>query len=110
MSPLTGASLVFDVVLAVLLAATIVYAVMLNRKLTALRSAKLEMEALFARLVTSTQKAESGIESLKGQVRDSGAHLTQLSVDVATSRATATRRISNEVRLSAEVGEGSRTP
>ena len=72
MSSLTGATLVFDVVLAILLVATIVYAVVLNRKLSVLRVAKIEMEALFNRLVKSTQKAESGIESLKGQVLNSG--------------------------------------
>ncbi len=64
--------LALDAIIAVLLVATIVYAVVLNRKLAALRNAKAEMEALIARFVESTERAGSGVESLKEQARHSG--------------------------------------
>jgi len=64
-----------DALIAVLLVATIVYAVVLNRKLVALRNAKVEMEALVARFAESTAQAESGIQTLKAHANESGASL-----------------------------------
>ncbi|MHA1600656.1 MAG: DUF6468 domain-containing protein [Alphaproteobacteria bacterium] len=68
-------SVVADALIVVLLVATIVYAVVLNRKLSALRSAKAEMEALVARFAESTAQAESGIQSLKAHANESGVSL-----------------------------------
>jgi hypothetical protein len=66
------ASLILDATIAVLLVATIAYAVVLNRKLGALRDAKGEMEGLVARFAESTDKAGSGIESLREEAKRSG--------------------------------------
>ncbi len=67
-----------DALVAVLLIATIVYAVVLNRKLAALRDAKVEMEALVARFAESTAQAESGIQTLKAHATNSGASLDSI--------------------------------
>ena len=71
-----------DALIAVLLVATIVYAVVLNRKLSALRNTKAEMEALVARFAESTAQAESGIRTLKANASESGS-----SLDSTTNRA-----------------------
>ena len=68
-------SVAVDVLVAVLLVATIVYAVVLNRKLSALRNAKVEMEALVARFAESTAQAENGIQTLKAHANESGVSL-----------------------------------
>ena len=65
-------SLILDAIVAVLLITTIGYAVVLNRRLGALRNAKSEIEALIAQFAESTDKAGSGIESLKDETRRSG--------------------------------------
>jgi hypothetical protein len=82
MSPAMDTSLILDAAIAVLLVATIAYAVVLNRKLGALRDAKTEMEGLLARFVESTDKAGSGIESLKAEAKRSGERL-QAKLDAA---------------------------
>jgi len=64
-----------DVLVAVLLVVTIVYAVTLNRKLTALRNVKGEMEAVVAKFVRATAQAENGIQMLKAQATESGTSL-----------------------------------
>ena len=65
-------SLILDAIVAVLLITTIGYAVVLNRRLGTLRNAKSEIEALIAQFAESTDKAGSGIESLKDETRRSG--------------------------------------
>ena len=65
-------SLILDAIVAVLLITTIGYAVVLNRRLGALRNAKSEIEALVVQFTESTDKAGSGIESLKDETRRSG--------------------------------------
>ncbi len=65
-------SLIFDALIAVLLVATIGYAAVLNRKLGVLREAKSEMEALIASFSESTERAGSGVESLKQEAGRSG--------------------------------------
>jgi chromosome segregation ATPase len=60
---------------AVLLVATIVYAVLLNRKLTALRNVKGEMEAVIASFAEATAQAENGIQTLKVHATESGTSL-----------------------------------
>ncbi len=65
-------SLILDAIVAVLLITTIGYAVVLNRRLGALRNAKSEIEALVAQFAESTDTAGSGIESLKDETKRSG--------------------------------------
>jgi len=57
--------LVFDAVICVLLVTTIGYAVVLNRKLNVLRSARGELEKLFADFAAATGQAEGGLQALK---------------------------------------------
>ena len=65
-------SFIFDALIAVLLVATIGYAAVLNRKLGVLRDAKSEMVALIASFSESTDRAGSGVESLKQEAGRSG--------------------------------------
>ena len=58
-------ALVLDFLVAGLLVATIAYAWVLNRKLTALRTAKPEMEQLIARFVQATSRAENGLAEIR---------------------------------------------
>lgn len=72
---MTDLGLIFDALIAGLLVATIAYAAVLNRKLGALRGAKSEMEALLAGFSESTERAGSGVESLKQEAGRSGSAL-----------------------------------
>ncbi|GAB4371052.1 MAG: hypothetical protein Kow00114_31690 [Kiloniellaceae bacterium] len=65
MSWLQDYGLVFDAVICLLLVTTIGYAVVLNRKLSVLRSARGEMEKLFADFAAATGQAEGGLQALK---------------------------------------------
>ncbi len=65
-------SLIIDAIIAILLVATIAYAAVLNRKLGVLRDGKAEMEALIASFSESTERAGSGVESLKREAGRSG--------------------------------------
>ncbi len=65
-------SLILDALIALLLVATIAYAAVLNRKLGVLRNAKSEMEALIVSFSESTERAGSGVESLKQEAGRSG--------------------------------------
>ncbi len=65
-------TLIFDALIAVLLVTTIGYAVVLNRKLSALRDAKSEMEALIGQFSESADRARNGIQSLKQEAQRSG--------------------------------------
>jgi hypothetical protein len=58
-------SLILDILLAVLLVITIGYAVVLNRRLGALRSNKAELQELSRGFVETTKRAESGIGELR---------------------------------------------
>lgn len=58
-------SLALDLAIAGLLAATVAYAWVLNRKLNALRAAKPEMEQLIARFVQATARAENGLAEIR---------------------------------------------
>ncbi len=75
-------SLILDAIVAVLLITTIGYAVVLNQRLGALRNAKSEIEALVARFAEYTDRAGSGIESLKDETRRSG-EVLQVKLDAA---------------------------
>jgi phage-related minor tail protein len=58
-------AILLDILLAALMVATIVYAVILNRRLAAFRQGKEELQALIAAFTASTEKARSGIDQLR---------------------------------------------
>jgi len=59
-------SLILDILITVLLVATIGYAVALNRRLSLLRKDKDELEALTRKFADATTKADASIQNLKG--------------------------------------------
>lgn len=65
-------SLIFDVVLAGLLIATIAYAIILNRGLTQLHQSRGEMEGLIRNFSEATARAEAGIKAMKRTASESG--------------------------------------
>ena len=65
MSWLQDYGVVFDVVICLLLVTAIGYAVALNRKLSVLRSARGEVEKLFADFAAATGQAEGGLKALR---------------------------------------------
>ena len=70
-------ALLLDFLVAGLLIATIAYAWVLNRKLSALRDAKPEMEALIARFVQATGRAENGLAEIRQTAEQTGEALRQ---------------------------------
>lgn len=58
-------TLVLDLVMTLLLAATIVATIMLNRRLNGLREARCELESLAERFQASTSRADEGVAGLK---------------------------------------------
>jgi hypothetical protein len=70
-------SVMLDMVVAGLLVATIVYAVLLSRRLGALRNDKEQLEALVRSLDDSVRRAESGIAALKDAAAEIGHELQQ---------------------------------
>ncbi len=58
-------SLVLDVIVALLLAATIVYAALLNRRLQSLRANRSEFEAMIGEFNEATRRAEGAIQALR---------------------------------------------
>ena len=76
-------ALLLEALIAVLLVATIVYAVILERKLTRLRGDRAEMEAVIARLIEATGEAQSGLRGLRAHAEEAG---QRLDTAVAQSR------------------------
>jgi hypothetical protein len=74
--------LLLDVVIVGLLAATIVYAVILNRKLTGLRDSKAELQELVKGFAEASARAEAGVKSMK-KVAQEAAESLQPSIDKA---------------------------
>jgi hypothetical protein len=70
-------SIILDIVVSGLLLATIAYAMLLSRRLGALRNDKQALEALVASLDSSSQRAESGIAALKEAAERIGQQLQQ---------------------------------
>ncbi|MCW8836328.1 MAG: DUF6468 domain-containing protein [Rhodospirillales bacterium] len=70
-----GLSLALDVLIALLLAATIWYAVVLNRRLREFREDREKLEALAGSFNDATTKAEASIKKLKGSTDIVGATL-----------------------------------
>ena len=86
MNPDLALSTSLDILIAILLIATIAYAVSLNRKLTNLRNDKGEMEALIARLIEASEHARAGLEGLRTHASEAGEGLRQ-ELDRARGRA-----------------------
>jgi hypothetical protein len=66
---------VADVIVAVLLVATIGYATVLNRRLAVLRGDRAQLESLVQGLTVATQRAESGVAGLRAAAEDTGRQL-----------------------------------
>jgi hypothetical protein len=64
-----------DLVVAILLVVTIVYAAMLNRRLAALRSDKTELQMLIPSLGTASHSAEAAVAALKSANQEFGRQL-----------------------------------
>lgn len=79
-------ALVFDAVVVVLLAAAIGYAVELNRKLTALRRDRAELEGLASKFAAAAQSAEAAIGQLKATSETAGRTLEQATVKAQALR------------------------
>ncbi|NBO20284.1 MAG: hypothetical protein EBV03_13905 [Proteobacteria bacterium] len=70
-------SLGLDIVIAVLLCTTIVYAFILNKRLQALRADREDMENLIRKFHDATTKADSSIKGLKQSSQDLSADLQE---------------------------------
>jgi hypothetical protein len=79
-------SLVFDIVLIGMLAATLAYGFRLNRKLETMRAGRAEFQTLLTHFVEATTQAERSIANLKLTSAESGQNLQE-----ACERATALR-------------------
>ncbi|MEH6632637.1 MAG: DUF6468 domain-containing protein [Halopseudomonas aestusnigri] len=75
MLDLSNIELGFNILVAILLIATIVYAVILNKKLDALREAKAEMEGLIHSFAETTTKAEKSLAEFKVHASNTGVGL-----------------------------------
>ena len=75
-----GLTVTLDLIVAALLAATIVYAVILSKRLGALRNDKAQLEALIRSLDESARRAESAIAALKRTSDETGREL-QMRID-----------------------------
>ena len=64
-----------DIVIAVLLCVTIIYAFLLNKRLQALRADREEMEGLLRKFYDATNKADASIKSLKSSSMELGQNL-----------------------------------
>jgi hypothetical protein len=76
-------SIALDIVVAVLLVATIVYATVLDRRIRMLRSARAEIESVVVGFNTATARAESAIGELKEGTETGSRELKPL---IATAR------------------------
>ncbi|WP_085900781.1 DUF6468 domain-containing protein [Kiloniella majae] len=77
MLDISNIELGFNILVAILLVATIVYAVILNKKLDALREAKAEMEGLIVSFAETTAKAERSLAEFKTHASNTGSGLKE---------------------------------
>ena len=73
-----GLGLILDVVIVVLLGATIFYAIRLSRHLDSFRSNRTSMERLIRELSMQITRAQEGVTALDEASKDSGAELRDL--------------------------------
>ncbi|HEX7005729.1 MAG TPA: DUF6468 domain-containing protein [Alphaproteobacteria bacterium] len=76
-------SFLFDGLLVVLLATTIVYAAILNRRLRALRQSEGEMKALLEEFNSSASKAEANLGQIKALAARGAADMRESGVELA---------------------------
>ena len=69
--------LILDIIVALLLIATISYAVLLNRRLTALRQSRDDMARIISQFAEATVRAESSIPKLRKAADDAGSGLSE---------------------------------
>lgn len=93
--------LILDALVIVLLAATIVYAAILSRRLSRLRDNRFELEKATRSFAEAAQRADAGIKGLK-QVADASGTALQRQLD----RAAALR---DELQFMVEAGEATAT-
>lgn len=78
--------MVLDLLLAGLLAAVIVYAVILNRKLAALRQGKEELRALVDDFVAASETARNGMAEMRYAAENAGRDLNEVVSDAQALR------------------------
>ncbi len=91
-----GLSLILDIVILVLLGATIFYAIRLSKHLDAFRSNRTDMERLIRELSSQITRAQEGVSALDEAAKESGDELRSL--------VTKSQSISNELAEMTEVG------
>jgi hypothetical protein len=91
-------SMIVELLVAGLLAATIAYCVRLNRRLTLLKSDEQALKATIAELVTATEIAERAIQGLKVTVRECDGTLGE--------RLRTAERFLAEIERKVEAGQG----
>lgn len=96
--------LLADGALALLLAVTIGYAVVLNRKLDALRATKNEMARMLADFAETTAQAEAGVKQLRDRAAASGDGLAAV-VAEATGKLDKAKGLSEDLSFMIEKGE-----
>lgn len=79
-------TLAIDGIVSVLLVITIGYAIVLNRRLKALRRDKAELQALVKTLAEASQSAEAGVQALKQAAEDVGRQLEKKVQDARSLR------------------------
>lgn len=79
-------AMVLDLLLAGLLAAVIVYAVILNRKLAALRQGKEELRALISDFVAASETARTGMAEMRHAAENAGRNLNEVMGDAKALR------------------------
>jgi Domain of unknown function (DUF6468) len=79
-----GMEWMLDIVLVILLAATLFHAVRLERALGVLKRDRTALEALVASFNASTRAAEAGVERLHAATDGAGRHI-QKQIDIATT-------------------------
>ena len=91
-----GLSLILDIVILVLLGATIFYAIRLSKHLDAFRSNRSDMERLIRELSSQITRAQEGVSALDEAAKESGDELRSL--------VTKGQALSNELSEMTEVG------
>ena len=81
-----SSTLIADGIVAFLLVVTIFYAAKLNRKLSALRADKTELQALVQSLAEASQSAEAGVMGLKAGAEEIGRLLAKKMQDAQSLR------------------------
>lgn len=99
-----GLDVLSDLLLALLLVATITYAVILNKKLSALRATKDEMARLLGEFAKTTAQAEAGVKELRDRAAASGDGLNAV-VAEATAKLEKAHSLNEDLAFLIEKGE-----